>query len=70
MPHPLESHVSESELYMQAQIDKQAEALRLQHQAFMAERESWQFEKDRLYRRITSLESLLKGTASGHRLYH
>ncbi|KAF1344556.1 hypothetical protein BDV97DRAFT_402339 [Delphinella strobiligena] len=54
------------EMEMQAQLDKQTEALRLQHQAFSAERDSWQLEKDRLYRRIAALESLLKGTATGH----
>lgn len=59
--------ISEIELEMQAQLDKQAEALRLQHQAFVAERESWQYEKERLYRRVAALEALLKGTASGHR---
>lgn len=52
---------------MQIQIEKQADALRLQNQAFTAERESWQLEKDRLYRRVASLEALLKGTTNGHR---
>lgn len=56
------------EMEMQAQLDKQTEALHLQHKAFSAERDSWQLEKDRLYRRIAALESLLKGTATGHRL--
>lgn len=45
---------------MQAQLDKLNEALRLQNQAFVAERESWQMERDRMHRRIISLESLLK----------
>lgn len=45
---------------MQAQLDKLNEALRLQHQAFVAERESWQMERDRMHRRVTALESLLK----------
>lgn len=57
---------SPSECEMQAQLDKQADALRLQNQAFAAERESWQLERDRLYRRIGALETLLK-SASGHR---
>lgn len=52
---------------MQAQIHKQAEALRLQHKAFDAERESWDLEKVRLYRRIGALEALLKATANGQR---
>ncbi|GAB7348739.1 hypothetical protein MBLNU459_g7474t1 [Dothideomycetes sp. NU459] len=56
---------SASECEMQAQLDKQADALRLQHQAFVAERDGWQLERDRLYRRITALETLLK-SASGH----
>jgi len=51
---------------LQAQIQKQAEALRLQHQAFAVERECWDLERDRLYRRIVSLEGLLKA-ANGHR---
>lgn len=55
-----------SECEMQAQLDKQADALRLQHQAFVAEREGWQLERDRLYRRIAALETLLK-SANGHR---
>ena len=65
--HLFDAHATESELEMQAQLDKQADALRLQHQAFVAEREGWQFERDRLYRRIASLEALLKSTANGHR---
>jgi len=51
---------------LQAQIQKQAEALRLQHQAFAVERECWDLERDRLYRRVMALESLLKA-ANGHR---
>ena len=51
---------------MQAQIRRQAEALHLQHAAFAVERDCWDMERDRLYRRITALESLLK-TANGHR---
>ncbi|KAL1305908.1 hypothetical protein AAFC00_004051 [Neodothiora populina] len=58
--------MSAGEMSMQIQIDKQAEAMRLQHQAFVAERESWQLERDRLYRRIIALESLLKGSTNGH----
>ena len=51
---------------LQAQIEKQAKALRLQHEAFVIERECWDLERDRLYRRVAALESLLKAT-SGHR---
>ncbi|KAI4726479.1 hypothetical protein E4T49_05772 [Aureobasidium sp. EXF-10728] len=51
---------SPTENDMQAQLDKLNEALRLQHQAFVAERESWQMERDRMHRRVTALESLLK----------
>jgi hypothetical protein len=45
---------------MQAQLDKLNDALRLQNQAFVAERESWQMERDRMHRRIVALEALLK----------
>ncbi|CAD0099325.1 unnamed protein product [Aureobasidium mustum] len=51
---------SPTENDMQAQLDKLNEALRLQHQAFVAERESWQMERDRMQRRVSALESLLK----------
>lgn len=51
---------SPNENDMQAQLDKLNEALRLQHQAFVAERESWQMERDRMQRRVSALESLLK----------
>ncbi|KAH0011724.1 hypothetical protein KCU80_g20355, partial [Aureobasidium melanogenum] len=51
---------SPTENDMQAQLDKLQEALRLQHQAFVAERESWQMERDRMQRRVSALESLLK----------
>ncbi|KAG9649965.1 hypothetical protein KCU86_g17376, partial [Aureobasidium melanogenum] len=51
---------SPTENDMQAQLDKLHEALRLQHQAFVAERESWQMERDRMQRRVSALESLLK----------
>jgi len=51
---------------LQAQIVKQAKALRLQHEAFVTERECWDMERDRLYRRVAALESLLKA-ATGHR---
>jgi hypothetical protein len=45
---------------MQAQLDKLNHALSLQNQAFVAERESWQMERDRMHRRIIALEALLK----------
>ena len=51
---------------LQAQIKKQADTLRMQHEAFAAERDCWEVERDRLYRRISSLESLLR-SANGHR---
>ncbi|PNS19488.1 hypothetical protein CAC42_7332 [Sphaceloma murrayae] len=51
---------------LQSQVKKQAEALRLQHQAFVVERECWEMERERLYRRIASLEGLLK-SPKGHR---
>ena len=54
------------DLETQAQLDKQAEALRLQHLAFVAERESWELERERLYRRVAALEALLK-TPNGQR---
>ena len=55
-----------NERQLQIQVHKQAEALRLQQLAFAAERECWDFERDRLYRRILSLENLLK-SVNGHR---
>ena len=51
---------------LQTQIRKQGDALRLQHQAFAAERECWDLERDRLYCRVEALEGLLKA-ANGHR---
>jgi hypothetical protein len=51
---------SPAENDMQAQLDKLNDALRLQNQAFVAERESWQMERDRMHRRIVALEALLK----------
>jgi hypothetical protein len=51
---------SPTENDMQAQLDKLNDALRLQNQAFVAERESWQMERDRMHRRIVALEALLK----------
>lgn len=51
---------------LQAQIEKQAEALHSLHEGFSKERESWRLERDRLYRRIDSLEALFK-IAGGHR---
>ena len=43
-------------------------ALRLQNQAFVAERESWQMERDRMHRRIVALEALLK-SPNGQRYF-
>ncbi|KAF4553230.1 Hypothetical protein D9617_7g029570 [Elsinoe fawcettii] len=51
---------------LQGQVRKQTEALRLQHQAFVVERECWEMERERLYKRIASLEGLLK-SPKGHR---
>lgn len=51
---------SPMELDLQGQVRKQAEALKLQHQAFVVERECWEMEKGRLYRRIAALETLLR----------
>ncbi|KAG8624262.1 hypothetical protein KVT40_007329 [Elsinoe batatas] len=51
---------------LQSQVRKQTEALRLQHQAFVVERECWEMERERLYKRIASLEGLLK-SPKGHR---
>ncbi|GAM87172.1 hypothetical protein ANO11243_051930 [Dothideomycetidae sp. 11243] len=51
---------SPMELDLHGQVRKQTEALRLQHQAFVVERECWEMERDRLYRRIAALEALLK----------
>ncbi|KAF2150497.1 hypothetical protein K461DRAFT_269940 [Myriangium duriaei CBS 260.36] len=51
---------SPMELDLQGQVHKQVEALRLQHQAFVVERECWNMERDRLYKRIAALEALLK----------
>ncbi|KAF2220193.1 hypothetical protein BDZ85DRAFT_267324 [Elsinoe ampelina] len=50
---------------LQSQVRKQMEALRLQHQAFVVERECWEMERERLYKRIASLEGLLK-SPKGH----
>ncbi|PSK34939.1 hypothetical protein B9Z65_1522 [Elsinoe australis] len=54
---------------LHGQVRKQAEALRLQHQAFVVERECWEMERERLYKRIASLEGLLK-SPKGHRSVH
>jgi hypothetical protein len=51
---------SPAENDLQAQLDKLHQALTLQHQAFVAERESWQMERGRMHRRIAALEGLLK----------
>lgn len=57
-PYLVNGNPSDNE--MELQLEKLNDALRLQNQAFVAERESWQMERDRLHRRITALESLLK----------
>ena len=51
---------------LQAIVDQQATALRMLHDAFAAERQVWDRERERMYHRITSLESLLKN-ADGYR---
>ena len=47
-------------LDLQAIVDQQTNAIQLLHEAFAAERQVWSLEKDRLYQRIASLETLLK----------
>lgn len=47
-------------LDLQAVVDQQASAIQLLHDAFAAERQAWSLEKERLYHRISSLETLLK----------
>ena len=59
---------SPTENDMQAQLGKLNDALRLQNQAFVAERESWQMERDRMHRRIVALEALLK-SPNGQRYF-
>lgn len=51
---------------LQALVHKQANAISQLHLAFAAEREAWQYERENLYQRISSLEKLLV-TNSGHR---
>jgi len=51
---------------LQALVHKQANAIQQLHLAFAAEREAWQYERENLYQRISSLEKLLV-TNSGHR---
>lgn len=50
---------------LQVVLDQQAAALQLLHDAFAAERQAWNMEKERLYCRIASLEKLLR-TGDGH----
>ncbi|KAI6824509.1 hypothetical protein KC340_g12319 [Hortaea werneckii] len=45
---------------LQAIVDQQANAIRLLHDAFAAERQVWSLERGSLYQRITKLEQLLK----------
>lgn len=51
---------------LQALVHKQSQAMAQLHSAFAVEREAWQFERESLYQRISSLEKLLI-TNSGHR---
>lgn len=51
---------------LQVVVDQQASAIQLLHDAFEAERKSWNLERDRLYLRIANLEKLLK-TGDGYR---
>ena len=51
---------------LQAIVDQQASAMRKLHDAFAAERQVWDRERERLYHRIMSLEKLLKN-ADGYR---
>ncbi|KAF2719555.1 hypothetical protein K431DRAFT_228490 [Polychaeton citri CBS 116435] len=50
---------------LQVIIDQQSAAIRLLHDAFAAERQVWNLEKERLHQRIASLEKLLK-TGNGY----
>ena len=45
---------------LQAIVDQQANAIRLLHDAFAAERQVWSLERGSLYQRIAKLEQLLK----------
>lgn len=51
---------------LQALVHKQANAIAQLHLAFAAERDSWSYERENLYQRISSLEKLLSMN-SGHR---
>ena len=51
---------------LQALVHKQANAITQLHMAFAAERDSWSYERENLYQRISSLEKLLSMN-SGHR---
>ena len=51
---------------LQALVHKQANAIAQLHLAFAAERDSWSYERENLYQRISSLEKLLN-TNNGHR---
>ena len=51
---------------LQALVHKQANAISALHLAFATERDSWSYERENLYQRISSLEKLLN-TNSGHR---
>jgi len=56
----LSPDVSSGEQRLQVIVDQQANAIRLLHEAFAAERQVWSLEKERLHQRIGSLEQLLK----------
>ena len=51
---------------LQVVVDQQASAIQLLHDAFAAERQAWSLEREQLYQRIASLETLLK-TGGGYR---
>lgn len=55
-PPPIASEAQD----LQIIIDQQASAIQLLHDAFAAERQAWNSEKERLYTRIASLEKLLR----------
>lgn len=50
---------------LQVVVDQQAAAIQLLHDAFAAERQSWNVEREKLYYRIAQLEKLLK-TGEGY----
>ena len=68
-PKVYNHHTSQIEQELQAQIEQQIVALRKQHEAFIAERQCWSLERDRLYRRVGALESLLRNV-NDHRFGH